>query len=209
MLDLAGLIDEISKKSSTDSGRLAPLANYAKEQFERYGLPGVRGGSGGELVVSGLGRQKAWDVAYEFAGKFRLLVSLKSMWRNASGTVPNRLDDLMGEAANVQQLAPELVIGYVLIFDTIADSRRKDGLLWSEFFEQAVKRIAVRGAPLWNQGLLEASWFILIDSTKPDGGKLVNPTKVLSEGEAFFKALVRKLYQREPAIPFTLDVTKL
>jgi hypothetical protein len=29
-------------------------------------------------------------------------------WKNASGTVPNRLDDLMGEAANVQQPAPEL-----------------------------------------------------------------------------------------------------
>jgi hypothetical protein len=205
MLELATVIDEIAKKHKTDSGRLGPLADFAKQEFDRYGLPGVRGGSGGELKVQGLGRIKSWDVAYEFAGKFRLLVSLKSMWKNASGTVPNRLDDLMGEAANVQQLAPELVIGYILVFDTVADSVRNDGLRWSQFFENAVKRIAVRGAPLWNQGLLEASWFILIDSTQPDGAKLVDPEKVRAEGDQFFTALVKKLRQREPAIPFTTE----
>ncbi len=209
MLDLSDVIDEIATKKTQDAGRLGPLANFAKEQFEHYGLPDVRGGSGGELVVCGLGRKKAWDVAYEFSGKFRLLVSLKSMWKNAAGTVPNRLDDLMGEAANVQQLAPELVIGYILLFDTVADSRRKDGLSWSEYFEAAVKRIAVRGAPLWNQGLLEATWFILIDSTQPPGSRLVDRQKALAEGDLFFRSLVKKLAQREPAIPFTRDVGTL
>ena len=209
ILDLSDVIDEVATKSKTDSGRLAPLANYAKEQFAHYGLPDVCGGSGGELVVEGLGRRKAWDVAYRFSGKFRLLVSLKSMWKNASGTVPNRLDDLMGEAANVQQLAPELVIGYILVFDTVADSVRKDGTLWSAFFEEGVERLAVRGAPLWNQGLLEGSWFILINSTQPDGARLVNRPKALAEGAHFFRSLVKKLHQREPAIPFTQDVTLL
>src|SRR5438552_4894099 len=191
MLTLSEVVDDIASKKSTDSWRLSALANFAKEQLELYGLRNVRGGSGGELVVGGLGRNKAWDVAYEFAGKFRLLVSLKSVWKNASGSVPNRLDDLMGEAANVQQLAPELVIGYILVFDAVADSVRKDGVRWSEFFEGAVKRIAVRGAPLWNQGLLEASWFILIDSTKPAGERLVNRSKASSEGDQFFRALLR------------------
>src|SRR5439155_17987733 len=105
-----------------DAGRLAPLADYSKRALEGCGLPGVRGGQGGELKVTGLARTKAWDVAYEFAGKFRLLISLKSIWKNASGTVPNRLDDLMGEAANVQQMSPETVTGYILLFDAQADS---------------------------------------------------------------------------------------
>ncbi len=210
LLQLSAVIDDIAGKHKNDAGRLAPLANFAVEQLEQYGLPNVRGGSGGELVVRGLARRKAWDVAYEFAGKFRLLVSLKSMWKNAAGTVPNRLDDLMGEAANVQQLAPELVIGYILIFDTVADSvRKEDGLNWSAFFENAVKRIAIRDAPLWNQGLLEASWFILIDSRKAPGGRIVDQAKTLSEGDFFFRSLLKKLYQREPAVPFTTDITKL
>lgn len=201
---LEEVIDDIAQRHKNDSSRLSALANFAKTQLELYGLPGVRGGTGGELCAPGIGRSKDWDVAYEFVGKFRLLVSLKSLWKNASGTVPNRIDDLMGEAANIQQLAPEIVIGYILLFDTAADSRRReDGLLWSEFFERAVRKIAIRGAPLWNQGLLEASWFILINSAGPKGSKLVDPNKAQTEGTLFFKNLIRKLHQREPAIPFS------
>jgi hypothetical protein len=33
----------------------------------------------------------------------------------------------MGQIANVQQLRPEIVIGYIVLFDTVADSRRQDG----------------------------------------------------------------------------------
>jgi hypothetical protein len=205
-LDLEVAIEQIIAKSKNDAQRLSPLADFCVPALERFGLPGVRGGSTGELAVGGIGRTKAWDVAYEFAGKFRLLVSLKSIWKNASGTVPNRIDDLMGEAANVQQLAPELVIGYVLVFDAAADSRRvkPPRIMWSEFFEAAVKRIAIREAPLWNYGLLEGTWFILIDSRNPSGKRLVDPAKAYADGSLFFRSLVRRLYQREPAIPFTI-----
>ena len=98
------------------------MADFAIKQLAHYGLPGAIGGSGGELKVQGLAREKDWDVAYDFAGKYRLLISLKSMWKNAAGTIPNRLDDHMGEIANIQQLRPEIVIGYVVIFDVVADS---------------------------------------------------------------------------------------
>lgn len=205
-LDLEAVVDEIARRQTQDPGRMSPLANYAKEELQRYGLPGVRGGDGGELKVKGLARTKAWDVAYEYAGKFRLLISLKSIWKNVSGTVPNRIDDLMGEAANVQQLAPEVVIGYILLFDTAEDGvRREDGLNWSAFFEQAVKKIAIREAPLLNQGLLEGSWFILINSQNAPGARLVDRAKALSDGDTFFRSMLRKLHQREPAIPFQVD----
>jgi hypothetical protein len=204
--ELEDVIDAILQKATQDAGRLGPLADFAKLALEQCGLPGVRGGQGGELRVVGLARTKAWDVAYEYAGKFRLLISLKSIWKNAGGAVPNRIDDLMGEAANIQQLAPEIVIGYILVFDAVADIRhRKDGTTWSAFFEQAVKRIAIRDAPLLNQGLLEASWFILINSEQPYGRRLAEPEKAVTEGQAFFHSLVKKLQQREPAIPFTRD----
>jgi hypothetical protein len=126
------------------------------------------------------------------------------MWRNAAGTIPNRLDDHMGEIANVQQLRPEIVIGYIVIFDINADSRRKDdGLMWSEHFERAIKKIAIRRAPLWNQGLLEGSWFIRIDSTKLAGTRVMDPDKTAAEGAQFFQALLQELARREPAIPFS------
>lgn len=118
-MTLKDAIDIAIGKHRNDSGRLSSIADYAKAELAALGLPGfsddptcgLRGGSGGELTVAGLARSKDWDVAFDFAGKPRLLLSLKSIWANASGTVPNRLDDLMGEAANVQQRSPEVVIG--------------------------------------------------------------------------------------------------
>ncbi len=107
MANLEMVIDEILQKHTKDSGRLQPLANYLIARFDQEGLAGLTGGSTRELRIPGLARHKDWDVAYDFAGKPRLLVSLKSIWQNAGGTVPNRLDDLMGEAANAQQMSPE------------------------------------------------------------------------------------------------------
>ena len=89
------------------------------------GLKGVRGGQADEVGIRGFGRQKDWDLAFVLADKPRLLVSLKSILKNLAGTVPNRLDDL-GEAANVQQLQPEVVIGYVVIMDEAEDRMRRD-----------------------------------------------------------------------------------
>lgn len=207
--ELQGVIDAIMIRSPQDSTRLGPLADYAIQQLTHYGLPGVHGGSQGELAVQGLARVKNWDVAYEFHKKPRLLVSMKSIWANVSGTVPNRLDDMMGEAANVQQLAPEVVIGYVMIFDVKNDTKRKeDNLMWSEFCHQGIKRVAVREPPLLNQGLVEGTWFILVNSTFPAGSRLVNPQSAVDEGDVFCKSLLRKLYQREPAIPFSKPVSE-
>ena len=166
----------------------------------------MKGGSGGELQVPGLSRIKNWDVAYEFAGKFRLLVSLKSMLKNISGSVPNRLDDLQGEIANVQQLRPEIVIGYVVLFDVAEDSVRiEDGTPWSDYFESALKKIAIRKAPLWNQGLFEGLWFIRFDSRKDPGLRLLSPRETVVERERFLRALLCELKLREPAVPLLQD----
>ena len=149
-MDLEPIIDAIIRKPPQSSDRLKALADFVIDQLQLHGLPSAIGGTGGELRVAGLARKKDWDVAYGFAGKFRLLISLKSIWKNARGTVPNRLDDHMGEIANVQQLHPEIVIGYIILFDVVADRRRQDGTMWSDYFEQALRKIAIRKAPLWN-----------------------------------------------------------
>lgn len=204
-LDLEDTIDAIIQRPTQSSNRLLAMADYLKGRLLVHGLPaeGTHGGTGGELKVKGLARTKDWDLAYDYAGKYRLLISLKSLWRNAGGTVPNRLDDHMGEVANVQQLHPEIVIGYVVLFDELADGLRKDGLRWSEFFEQAIQRIAIRKAPLWNQGLLEGSWFIRFNSRRRKGERLSDPDRASADGDAFIRDLLKELHRREPAIPFT------
>ena len=202
MTRLNTALNQIIPKSPQDSGRLAPLADYVKTQLNAFGLDNVRGGSGGELQIGGFARSKDWDVAYDFAGKPRLLISLKSIWKNASGTVPNRLDDLMGEAANIQQMSPEVVIGYVLLFDRQADAiRKEDGLLWSAFFQQRIQRLCIRKAPMWNQGLIEGCWFICFDSALAPGEMVINPEQSQQTGAKFFTEMLAELMLREPAVP--------
>jgi hypothetical protein len=107
-----------------------------------------------------------------------------------------------GKSPIFNSYIPKIVIGYVVVFDVTTDGRRQDGLMWSEYFEHALGKIAIRKAPLWNQGLLEGFWFIRIDSQKPVGSRVLDPDRVAAQGTAFFGALISELRRREPAIPF-------
>ena len=73
------------------------------------------------MEIPGVGRSKRWDVAWKYDGKYRLGLSLKSLLRNLGGTVPNRIDDLIGEVANAQLYSPEIVLGYVMVFNIAED----------------------------------------------------------------------------------------
>lgn len=197
---LAAAVDDLLARKKTDSGRLNLLATYCIEAFAKGGLPGVRGGKADEVGIRGLGRQKDWDLAFVLADKPRLLVSLKSILKNLSGVVPNRLDDLMGEVANVQQLSPELVTGYVVVMDEKENGPRLAGGTWIDHFADNLKKIAIRRAPLWNQGLLEAVWLIRIDSRLDPLLRIVDAPGTEAAGAAFFKSLIDELHLREPTL---------
>ena len=199
-LRLSDAVDNLLSRKTQDSGRLDSLATYCIEAFKQAGLPGLRGGKAAEVGIRGLGRQKDWDLAYVLAGKPRLLISLKSILRNISGVVPNRLDDLMGEVANVQQLSPALVIGYIVIMDEKENAPHRSGGTWIDHFESNLRKISIRRAPLWNQGLIEGAWLIRIDSRNPAGQRLTDPAAADVAGAAFFKALLDELYLREPTL---------
>ncbi|BDG60102.1 hypothetical protein [Caldinitratiruptor microaerophilus] len=88
----------VTERAATSTQRLKVLAQYCADQLDRLGLAGAEI----EREVPGIGREKQWDVAWYHEGKCRLAISLKSILRNVSGTVPNRIDDLIGEVANAQ-----------------------------------------------------------------------------------------------------------
>jgi len=200
-VSLSDAVDDLLSRKTQDSGRLNLLAKYCIEAFATAGLPGVKGGKADEVGIRGLGRQKDWDLAYVLAGKPRLLISLKSILKNLSGVIPNRLDDLMGEVANVQQLSPEIVIGYVVLVDEAGNSLRKAGPeTWIDHFESNLAKITIRRAPLWNQGLIEAVWVIRIDSRNSVGNRILDTTAVNAKGIGFFEALRDELYRREPTL---------
>lgn len=208
MPTLADAVDDLLQRETQSPNRLDALAAHLIERFNAAGLDGLRGGKANEVGIRGLGRQKDWDLAYVLAGKPRLLISPKSILKNLAGTVPNRLDDLMGETANVQQLSPEIVVGYVVIMDEAEDSKRRTGDgTWSDHFESNLNKIAIRRAPLWNQGLIESAWVIRINSREPEGQRLSRPQAVSGDSSRFIRNLLSELYLREPTLkrPITLS----
>ena len=100
----------VTEEKATSTSRLDVLADFCVQELQRRGLHGVEK----EASVPGAGRDKKWDVAWRYEGKYRLGISLKSLLKNLGGTVPNRIDDLIGEATNAQLHSPEIVIGYIM-----------------------------------------------------------------------------------------------
>ena len=170
----------ITEGSTTSPNRLAVLAQLCIEQLHLRGLPDAAA----ELVVPGIGRSKRWDVGWPGTGKVRLGISLKSLLSNTPGTVPNRVDDLAGEMANVQLLSPEIVTGYIMIFHSgEGTATRRDGTPWVDIFRDAVERLSGRDAPAWAPGMMEASAVVVVDFT--DGPNIVHKPDL----QAFFNRL--------------------
>ncbi|MDE2654094.1 MAG: hypothetical protein OXI71_09800 [Gemmatimonadota bacterium] len=122
---------------ATSTKRLDGLAQFCVAELARRGLDGAVT----ETKLPGGGREKSWDVAWSMDDKPRLAISLKSLLKNLGGTVPNRVDDLIGEVTNEASLfvevdfseGPRLVSGdadATPFFDRlVADVRRRNPVL--------------------------------------------------------------------------------
>ena len=73
--------------------------------------------------MAGAYRTKKWDVGLVEKGKPVLGISCKSIVSNHGGTVPNRVDDMLGEAANVHRAYPKAVLGYLFMMSRIDESQ--------------------------------------------------------------------------------------
>ncbi len=197
MSTLKEAIEELYRLAVTESkaqspARLQKLAAFCVEELGRRGLKGAET----ETTIPGGARDKSWDIGWEYDGKYRLGISLKSILKNIPGTVPNRLDDLMGEVTNAQMYSPEIVIGYIMVFDVAHDTIRKaDGKTWADFLESKIKMLAGRSAPAWSIGTLEATVVVRVDYTH--GPKLITAPPILDH---FFGTLVKAVKTRNPGI---------
>lgn len=211
--DLERALQGVLRASSQDSGRQNPVADYLMGRLRTRLPPHLWPHLQREAPVPGLAREKSWDVGLvypegpELPPKPRLLLSLKSILRNPSGSWPNRLDDLVGEVSSVQMLFPEVVVGYVVVLDYGAPTKRKrveqhpEGDELSPLYDRfkaGLRALSQRRPPLWAQGLVEGHWVIEVDSRKTP--LLRDPVGTLQEGEAFLDALVEALRQREPLL---------
>ncbi len=179
---------------ATSTVRLARLADYCVQELERRGLRGVET----ESSIPGAGRSKQWDVAWRYDGKYRLGISLKSILKNLGGTVPNRIDDLIGEAANAQLHSPEITIGYVMIFNVEKDVvSPKYGSTWGEVAEDRLTSLSGRRPPAWATGMIED--FVLVKVNFRSSGSIVSTSQPFAD---FFDTIVGQVAHRNPnALP--------
>lgn len=175
----------------TSTLRLQKLARYCVEELDERGLRNAEV----DVAIPGGGRTKEWDVAWKHHGKYRLAISLKSILRNLAGTVPNRTDDLIGEVANIQMYSPEVVVGYLMVFDVSQDRvSRKHGCTWCELLKTRLTRLSGRRAPFWSIGLVEAFVVVEVDFSK--GAHVITPEE---EVMTMFDVLVSEVKSRNPS----------
>ena len=146
-----------------------------------------------EASLPGAGRNKQWDVAWRHGGKYRIGISLKSILKNLAGTVPNRIDDLMGETANVQLHSPEIVIGYIMIFDTQSDAPASRGATWHDLLQERLSSLSGRSPPSWATGMIEDYVMVKVDfSSAPS---IVSVSQPMND---FFDTLAEQVASRNP-----------
>jgi len=179
-------------KGKQSTLRLRQLALYCVEQLEMRGLRGAET----EVTISGGNRPKQWDVAWKAFGKYRLVVSLKSILTNLPGTVPNRTDDLIGEVANVQMYSPEIVVGYIMVFNVAKDAvSLKHSGTWCNLITSRLSRLSGRSAPSWSIGMIESFAVVQVDFSQ--GPRLITPER---EVHAMLDALVAEVKNRNPLL---------
>ena len=184
----------VTDNKATSTARLDALAEFCVQELSGRGLLGIEK----EAPIPGAGREKKWDVAWQYDGKYRLGLSLKSILRNLGGTVPNRIDDLIGEVANAQLHSPEIVLGYVMIFNVQQDAfSPRHQSTWAELLGSRLQSLSGRRAPSWTTGTVED--FILVEVDFGSGPSIRSLSKPF---EAFFDTLVEQVSVRNPqALP--------
>jgi hypothetical protein len=180
----------VTEAKATSTARLDLLSDFCIQELTRRGLRSVQK----EIEIPGAGRDKKWDVGWKYDGKYRLGISLKSLLRNLGGTVPNRIDDLIGEVANAQLHSPEIAIGYVMIFNAAEDAvSKKHGMTWFELLQSRLNSLAGRRSPSWTTGTVED--FVLV---KVDFSQSASILYTSQSFDAFFETLTMHAVARNP-----------
>lgn len=118
-MDLVEAMRVFRTRSSRASNRQEAIQLYCCEELRRRGLEGVEI----ETDMPGAYRSKKWDVGRLMDGEPTLGISCKSIIGNHGGTVPNRVDDMLGEAVNLHRVFPKAVLGYFFMMGRVDESR--------------------------------------------------------------------------------------
>jgi hypothetical protein len=119
-VDLPEALQRFRDMHARASNRQEAIQRYCCLELEKRGLDGVEI----EVRMPGFYRDKAWDVGLMVDGEPRLGISCKSIISNHGGTVPNRVDDMLGEAVSLHRAYPKAVLGYLFMMSRRDESKK-------------------------------------------------------------------------------------
>lgn len=160
---VAALVD-FKSRSPRSARRMEPIQTYCIEQLDARGLAGCDI----EKTVRVAYKRKAWDVVKLGPdNRPQLAITCRSIISNHGGTVPNRIDDLLGEGVSLHRAFPNAVAGYLLVM-SLRDERREAGSAppardWFAQLVASVTRVGGRGSPQDLPERFEAIACLLID----------------------------------------------
>src|SRR4051812_39394024 len=110
-MDLAEAMQLFRLRHARDSTRQHAIQRFCCAELKKRGLQGAQI----EVAMPAHYRTKKWDVGLVVDGEPRLGISCKSIVSNHPGTVPNRVDDMLGEAVSLHRAYPRAVLGYLFM----------------------------------------------------------------------------------------------
>jgi len=139
------------------SNRQVAIQTYCCDELERRGLLGARI----EVILPGAYRNKKWDVGRLSASEdVTLGISCKSIISNHGGTVPNRIDDMLGEAVNLHRRWPSAVLGYLFMMaridESVSATKQRAARIQAGATESSVLEAARKNGDYWFQRLGES-----------------------------------------------------
>ena len=117
-MDLAEAMHVFRTRHPRASNRQEAIQLFCCAELEKRGVSGAEI----EVDMPGVYRTKKWDVGLIADNEPRLGISCKSIISNHGGTVPNRVDDMLGEAASLHRAYPSAVLGYLFMMSRVDES---------------------------------------------------------------------------------------
>ena len=101
---------------------------------------------------------------------------------------------MIGEVTNAQLHSPEIVIGYIMIFNIAEDSfSQKHGATWCELFRERATSLSGRRPPSWTTGTVED--FVLVEVDFSSDSSILATSQTF---DAFFGTLIDQVRTRNP-----------
>jgi hypothetical protein len=111
VVDLIAAMKDFRGRKTQASNRQVAIQRFCCAELEERGVEGVEI----EVPMPGRYRTKTWDVGLIVDGEPQLAISCKSIVANHAGTVPNRVDDMLGEAVSLHRAFARTVLGYLFM----------------------------------------------------------------------------------------------